>query len=100
TSENKLYTRNDSTFIEINNNGKKIVKVYPARCLVTNDMDITTFYVFPYWGHFAPARINDSLTGNHFGLGGIRQFTIKRIAPNRITGGSSLMGTVKFEYTD
>ena len=100
TAENKLYTTSDSTFIEINNNGKKTLRAYAGRCLVTNDMDITTFYVFPYWGHFAPARINDSITGNHFGLGGSRQYTIKRIAPNRITGGSSLMGTVKFDYAD
>jgi Protein of unknown function (DUF2911) len=100
TAENKLYTRNDSTFIEINANGKKTVKTYAKKCLVTNDMDITTFYVFPYWGHIAPVRVNDSLVGNHFGLGGSRPYIIKRIARNRVTGGSSLMGTVKFEYTD
>ena len=100
TAENKLYTRNDSTFIEINSNGKKTIKTYGKKCLVTNDMDITTFYVFPYWGHIAPARVNDSIIGNHFGLGGSRPFTIKRISRNRVTGGSSLMGTVKFDYTD
>src|ERR1700730_2666817 len=99
-SENKLYSTQDSTFIENNANGKKTLRSYAGRCFVANDMDYTTFLMFPYLGHFAPSRINDSITGKQFAGGGFRVFTIKRIGSNEIIVGSNIMGNLKLKLNN
>src|SRR2546421_1565048 len=99
-AENKLYTTSDSTFIENNANNKRTLRSYAGRGFIANDMDFTTFFMFPYLGFYAPARINDSVTGKQFAAGGFRQFTIKRTGRDEIRVGSNIMGNLKLKLND
>ena len=91
TSENKLYSSPDSTFVV---NGNNRPRAYQGRSFISNDMDYTSFMMFPYLAHFAPAKINDSITGKQFVGGGFRVFTLKRTGQNSIRVGSNIMGNL------
>jgi len=93
-AENRLYTSGDSTFIENNVNGRRSTRSYQGRGFIANDMDYTTFLMFPYLGHFAPSRNNDSITGKQLVLGGFRVFIIKRTGERSIRVGSNIMGNL------
>ncbi len=91
--ENKLYTTTDSTFIESKPvNRPSSTRAYGGHAFVANDMDYTTFLMFPFVGHFSPAKTNDSITGKQFVLGAYRVFTIKRTSERKIRVGSNIMG--------
>ncbi len=91
-AENVLSTTADSTFIETNINDRRSRRAYEGKGFVANDMDYTTFLMFPYLGHFAPARMNDSVTGKHFVFGGFRVFSIRKTAARNVRVGSNIMG--------
>ncbi len=95
--ENRLYTTSDSTFIDIKSSDRKVFRSYAGHCFSANDMDFTTFYVFPYLVYFAPKNVNDSIVGNQFVLGQSRKYSMKRISMDKITVGSSIMGTLTLQ---
>jgi hypothetical protein len=96
--ENKLYTTSDSTIIENNANGKTVARrSYAGRALIANDMDYTTFLVFPFLVHYAVPKINDSITGKQFVLGSQRTFTIRRTSASTLQVGSSIMGNITLQ---
>jgi len=92
TQETHLTTSADSTWIHIVRDKQNLVRSYRGRGFVTNDADITSFQVFPFWGLYAPKQIGDSLSAYHFSSGRNRDYSIKRIGSQSLRVGGSLMG--------
>ncbi len=90
--ETVLTTSNDSTFITYKRGNEITNKKNYGKCIVTNDGDMTTFFLFPFWGYYSPKKVNDSITGNQFVFGGVRKYTIKRKEENSLLVGSNIMG--------
>ena len=90
--ETILKTSNDSTFITYIRGNEETNKKFAGKCIVTNDGDMTTFFLFPFWGQYSPKKVNDSITGNQFVFGETRKYTIKRKEDNSLLVGSNIMG--------
>ena len=94
--ETTITTTQDSTFIEVQEGGLSSRTKYSGTCIVANDGGIISFYLFPYWGFYAPKAINDSLVGTQLSAttGGKRKFVIMRKSENSLIAGSTLMGSI------
>ncbi len=92
TQESHLTSSPDSTWISVTRDRQTSQRSYFGRCFVTNDADITSFHVFPFWGLYAPQKVNDSVTGYQFSSGKNRDYTIKRSGAQSLRVGGSLMG--------
>jgi hypothetical protein len=95
--ETRLAATQDSTILTIKKGDSIITKRYAGKCLVINDGDITTFFLFPFWGFYAPETVGDYLTGNQFVFGDARRYTIRRNAENTILVGSNIMGSLTLQ---
>ncbi len=94
--ETTITTTQDSTFIKVQEGGLASRTKYSGASIVANDGGIISFYLFPYWGFYAPNTLNDSLVGTQLSAttGGKRKFVIMRKSENSLIAGSSLMGCI------
>ncbi len=90
--ETSISTSKDSTFITTKRGEQTTRKKLSGKFIVNNEGDITTFYLFPYWGFYAPKKINDSIVGSQTSFGGKRPYVIKRKTKTSLVVGSTLMG--------
>ena len=88
----KLYVRNDSTIIEQKRGNDVTVQRFSGRGLTANGIGPAFRYVLPFWGLYGPKRVGDSIVSGHLTLGTNKKLTLKRIAPDKMYGGSTVMG--------
>jgi hypothetical protein len=60
--------------------------------MTANGIGAAFRYVLPFWSHYAPRRVGDSVTSGHLTLGMNKKLTITRTAPDKLYAGSSVMG--------
>ena len=96
---NRLVSNRDSTIIITHQNGETNRHKYPGNCYISNESDDTGFFIFPFWGFRGPKNRNDSISGNQLAFGGVRIFTVTKIARDEIRFGSNLEGYLTL-YTD
>ena len=87
-----LKTTDDSTFIVINRNSNISTREYQGKCIVINSAGSGGFFLFPFWGFYAPSEVNDSIVSNQFIFDETRRFRIKRETTNSLHVGSNIMG--------
>ena len=92
--ENNLKTSRDSMIINVNNK-EPLNKRFPGKAIVTNEMDASAFFMFPFITRYAPVHVNDSLVSNHVVLSSQRRFTVRRTSLSEIVLGSEVMGYLK-----
>ena len=88
----KLFVRNDSTIIEQTRGKDVTVQRFAGRGMTANGIGTPFRYVLPFWGLYVPKKIGDSITSGHLTLGTNKKLTLKRIAPDKVYGGSTVMG--------
>ena len=92
----KLYTKDDSTYIEVKR-GENITKQqYKARTMISNSVGgASIVFLLPVMIHYAPAKTGDSLLSTHIVLNTAKPFIVKRVSPRRLVMGSTVMGFFK-----
>ncbi|HYF32687.1 MAG TPA: DUF2911 domain-containing protein [Chitinophagaceae bacterium] len=88
----RLFVKDDSTFITQQRGNDITVQRFAGRGLTANGIGAAFRYLLPFWGLFAPKQVGDSIVSGHLTLGGNRRLTLKRIAPDKLYGGSTVMG--------
>ncbi len=94
--ETKITTTDDSTFIEVKDDSTATGR-FGGHCILTNDADISAFYVFPFRGFYAPRTVGDSAVGNQFVFGHSRRYSVKRATEQSLRIGSNIMGYLTLE---
>lgn len=95
----KLYQRNDSTIIEQKRGNDVTTQRFAGAGLTTNGVGVAFRYFLPFWPHYAPKKIGDSLVSAHLTLGTNKRLTVTRISKDKLYAGSTVMGMVTL-YTD
>lgn len=90
----KLYMRNDSTIIDQIRGNDVTTQRFAGAGLTANGVGVAFRYVLPFWPHYAPKKIGDSLVSAHLTLGTNKRLTVTRIAKDKLYAGSTVMGMV------
>lgn len=90
----KLYMQNDSTFIDQIRGSDVTTQKFAGAGLTANGIGVAFRYVLPFWPHYAPKKIGDSLVSGHLTLGSNKRLTVTRTAKDKLYAGSTVMGMV------
>jgi hypothetical protein len=96
----KLYLKDDSTIIEQKRGNDVSVQLFAGRGMTANGIGTAFRYVLPFWAHYAPKRVGDSITSGHLTLGVNKKLTIKRTSKNELSTFSTVMGRVILRLDD
>lgn len=91
----KLYYERDSTFIEQKGRTNVITyQKYPAKAMLANSIGVYPILFLPALiANYITIKKRDSILSHHIAVGKARTFTIKRINKQKLSMGSSAMGT-------
>lgn len=90
----KLFLRNDSTIIEQKRGNDVTTQRFAGAGLTANGIGVAFRYVLPFWPHYAPKKVGDSLVSAHLTLGTNKRLTVTRTAKDKLYAGSTVMGMV------
>lgn len=92
--ETKLEAGTDSSTLVVKKGADIRTRRNISKIFVSNEGDVTTFFLFPYMGFYAPKQVGASATGNQLSFVGNRVYTIQRKEKDILKVGSNLMGTL------
>src|SRR5688572_4880858 len=90
-TSSRLYVRDDSTIIELQQPGKPLaVSRFSGRGVIATGIGAPFRYFLPLWVNYAPTNIGDSLITGHLTLGTNKKYIIKRVAKDQLYVGSTV----------
>ncbi|MGB8191274.1 MAG: DUF2911 domain-containing protein, partial [Chitinophagaceae bacterium] len=92
-----LYMRNDSTIIEQTRGKDVTTQRFAGQGMTANGIGVAFRYVLPFWPHYAPKKLGDSIVSAHLTLGTNKRLTITRTAPDKLYAGSTVMGMMTLQ---
>ena len=90
----KLYLKDDSTIIEQTRGRDVSIQRFAGRGMTANGIGVAFRYMLPFWSHYAPKRVGDSIVSGHLTLGVNKKLTVKRTSKNDLSAFSTVMGRI------
>ncbi|SDT68987.1 Protein of unknown function [Mucilaginibacter mallensis] len=89
----RLNNDQDTTFIETGNGKRNIIRKYPVKIMVANNLGGDALVFMPaLLANFAPEKIGDSIISSHIVFNSARKFIIKKTSSSKLLMGSAVMG--------
>jgi hypothetical protein len=100
-SSYRMYTKGDSSFIEVKRGDNVSKQQYKARTMISNSVGGQSIvFLLPLMINYAPSKTGDSLMSFHIVLNAARPFIIKRASPKQLIMGSTVMGFFKINLNE
>ena len=90
----RLYVRNDSTYIDQKRDTVTTTQRFAGRGMINNSMGPFFRFLIPFWTHYGPQKVGDSVIRRHHTLGTSKDFVIKRVERDLLQAGSTVTGKI------